>query len=395
MQQYRRLLGLPGMPALMLLLFFARVPGAATTMVLTLHVAVGLDRGYGQAGLVGAAVTVGMAVGSPYVGRVVDRYGLRPMLVVVTLGETAFWLTMRFLPYEALLPVAFAGGVVALPAMAIGRQAIAAIAPPELRRTGYSLDSVSTELSFMVSPAVAVLLATRFSTATATTLLGVAVFLAGGALAAMNPKVKAETGPGAPTRVPRREWLTPRLVGVLAVAGGATFVLSGIDVALVAALRDTGQLDWTGVVVAGCSLASAVGGLVHGLVRRSLPQLVLMALLSAFTLPVGFVAGGPWWLLSLVLLPACAVCAPTVAATGEGVARLAPPAAAGEAAGLQSSAFTLGVALGAPAVGFVLDHGNAVLGFAAAGLGGLLVALAAWLLARVHQPAPAEVPAAP
>ncbi|WP_424183897.1 MFS transporter [Actinokineospora sp. G85] len=380
MQRYRDLLRLPGMRPLVVLLFFARVPGAATSLVLALHVAVGLGRGYGEAGLVGAAVTVGMAVGAPYLGRVVDRYGLRPMLLIATIGETAFWLALRFVPYGLLLPMAFVGGLVALPAMAVGRQAVAAIAPPELRRTGYSLDSVSVEIAFMISPGVAVLLATRFSTATATTLLGIAVLLGGSALMIFNPRISRE--PAGATRLPRRTWLTPRLIGVLAVAGGATFVLSGMDVAIVAAFRETDQLDWTGVAVGVCALASAIGGLVHGMVRRSLPQLTLMTLLSVLTLPVGFLAGGPWWLLTLALTPACAACAPTIAATGEDVARLVPPAAAGEAAGIQSSAFVLGVALGSPVVGFVLDHGGPIAGFAAAGAGGLVVAAGAALLAR-------------
>ena len=66
-----------------------------------------------------------------------------------------------------------------------------------------------------------------------------------------------------------------------------------------------------------------------------------MAWLGALTIPIGL-AGGAWWALMIVLAPAAFLCAPTVAATGEEVPRLAPAAARGEATGLQSSAFTLG-----------------------------------------------------
>jgi predicted MFS family arabinose efflux permease len=51
------------------------------------------------------------------------------------------------------------------------------------------------------------------------------------------------------------------------------------------------------------------------------------------------------------------------------------------ATGLQSSAFTLGQAAGAPAVGFVVDHASPGWGFAVAGVGGLVVAGVAALLA--------------
>ena len=76
MQLYRQVLALPGLRTLLVLIFFARLPSTAAGMILTLHVAVSMGRGYGAAGLVGAAATVGIALGAPLMGRVIDRYGL-------------------------------------------------------------------------------------------------------------------------------------------------------------------------------------------------------------------------------------------------------------------------------------------------------------------------------
>jgi predicted MFS family arabinose efflux permease len=77
------------------------------------------------------------------------------------------------------------------------------------------------------------------------------------------------------------------------------------------------------------------------------------------------------------------------------VSRLAPPAARGVAMGLQSSAFTLGAAAGAPLVGFVVDHASPGFGFALAGIGGVLVAGLAWVLSvRQDRAAGEEVVAA-
>jgi len=378
MQLYRQVLALPGVRTLLVLVFFARLPGTMAGMILTLHVAVSMGRGYGAAGTVGGVATVGIALGAAVMGRVVDRYGLRRMVLITTVGEATFWLVARLLPYQLLLPCAFVGGFLIIPAMSLGRQAMAALVPPDLRRTAYSVDSVTTELSFMIGPALAVLISTQFSTQTAMLVMAVGLALVGVLLIVVNPAVRSAEEKAQARQVPRREWLTPRMISVLFVGAGAVFVLGGTEVAIVAHVQWSGDLQWTGVVMAVWAGGSAVGGLVYGALRRSYPQLVLMTLLGALTVPVGL--AGDWWVLMLALIPAAALCAPTVAATAEEVARLAPPAVRGLATGLQSSAFTLGQAAGAPVAGFMVDHASPAWGFAAAGAGGLLVAAVAGLL---------------
>jgi len=381
MQLYRRMWALPGVPTLMVLTFFARIPATAAGMILTLHIAVEMGRGYGAAGTVGAVCTVGIALGAPVLGRVVDRFGLRPMLAVTTVGEATFWLVAPQLSYLGLLACGFVGGMLVLPAMSIGRQAIAAIVPADLRRTAYSMDSVSAELSFMIGPAAAVFVSTQFTTTTAMLAMTCGIVLVGGALFVVNPAVRSESEKAAATgeRLPRNTWLTQRMIGVLIVGAGAVFILAGTEVAIVAQLRASGELGWTGLVVAVWAAGSAIGGVVYGAVKRSYQQVTLMAWLAALTIPIGL-AGGVWWVLMLALVPAAFMCAPTVAATGEEVSRLAPAAARGEATGLQSSAFTLGAAAGAPLVGFVVDHSSAGWGFALAGVGGAVVAGVSWVL---------------
>ncbi|TCO64352.1 putative MFS family arabinose efflux permease [Actinocrispum wychmicini] len=368
----------------MILNFFARIPTAAVGMTLTLHVAITLGRGYGAAGLVGAAGTVGIALGAPVMGRIVDRYGLRPMLVLTTIGEAAFWFTGPFMAYPVLLVTSFVAGVVTIPAMSIGRQAIAALVPEDQRRTAYSLDSVMVELCFMIGPVVGVALATQVSTKVAMIAIAGSVILVGVALYVVNPAVRGTDEKTGEPRPPRREWLTRKMIGVLVFGLGAIFVIAGTEVAVVAVLRAQGDVEWSGAVVVILCVASLIGGVVHGAVRKSLPQVVLMALLGLLTIPVVFF-GGPWWVIGLALAPASAMCAPIIASTGEEVSRLAPVAVRGEATGLQSSAFTLGASLGSPVIGFVVDHTWPSLGFAAAGVGGLLVAASAFALTRTDQ----------
>ena len=94
-------LRLPGVRALILVGLLARIPSVSAGVTLTLHVVLDLDRGYAAAGLVGAAATIGAALGAPLLGRLVDRRGLRPVLVLTTIAEALFWCTAGALPYPS------------------------------------------------------------------------------------------------------------------------------------------------------------------------------------------------------------------------------------------------------------------------------------------------------
>ena len=191
----------------------------------------------------------------------------------------------------------------------------------------------------------------------------------------LNPPIRSAGEPTGPRRrVPRREWLTPRLLAVLAVSTAATLVLGGTDVAVVAVLRASGDVGWTGAVLAGWAVASLVGGFAYGAVTGRFSPLALMAALSLCTIPVGL-GGAHWWLLCLALIPAGALCAPTIAATSDAVSRLAPAEVRGEAMGLHGSAVTVGIAVGAPLAGAVIDASAPAWGFVVTGALGALVAL--------------------
>jgi predicted MFS family arabinose efflux permease len=376
LKPYRQALSLPGLRSLLLVSVLARVPLTATGVTLTFYVVLDLGRGYGAAGLVGAALTVGSALGSPLLGRLVDRRGLRPVLALTTAAEAVFWSTAPALPFPLLLPAAFVAGLLALPIFSVIRQSIATLAPEDQRRPAYALDSMSVELSFMVGPALAVALAATVSARTTLYAVGAGIVAAGVALWLLNPPTRSAAEPaGTHPPAPRREWLTPRLLAVLAVSTAATLVLGGTDVAVVAVLRASGEMGWTGAVLAMWAVASLVGGFAYGAVSRSFSPLALMAALSLCTIPVGL-GGAHWWLLCLALIPAGALCAPTIAATSDAVSRLAPAAVRGEAMGLHGSAVTVGIAVGAPLAGAVIDASLPLWGFAVTGAVGVLVALA-------------------
>ncbi|MFJ1766395.1 MFS transporter [Amycolatopsis sp. NPDC088138] len=382
-------------------MLLARLPMTMNGVLMTLYVVTGLGRGYGAAGLVGAGVTLGMAIGAPTVGRAFDKYGLRPVVAVCGIGTTAFWIAAPHLPFEALAAVAVPAGMLSVPAGSLARQVLATLVPDEERRAAYSLDSISIEVTFMVGPAAGIAAITTFSPTWTLSALGV---LFGGTaflIWLVNPPIRDAVEPGVPAeaRPPLRSWLTGRLLGTLLVGSGTLFVLVGTELSTLATLREHGDIGVTGLVIAVMCAASILGGIVHGTVKRSLPQGVLMLLLALLVVPVGL-APQPWWLLMLVLIPTNLLCAPTLAATTETVSRLAPARVRGEVMGLMDSFTRMGLAVGSPVVGFAIDHSSPAWGFAASGLGGLVIASAGlirWRRRRTPEPAPvpalAEAPA--
>ena len=374
---YRSVLRIPGMRLFMFVALIARIPGTATSTALTLSVVLDRHLGYGAAGAAAAAFTIGLAAGSPLLGRVVDRRGPRPVLLVTGVAALAFWTTAPLLPFAALIPAAVFGGMLQVPIMALVRQSLAARVPQEQRRQAYSLDSMAVELSFMVGPALAVLMITQLGDGISTLrTVGVALAFSAAVMWAYNPRVTArDAGEPAEMRPARSSWLGPGFVLVLFVAATATVVLSGTDVSIVAVLRAHGQVQWAGLTIIVWCSASLVGGFVHGAIPRPLGMLTLMTLLGAATIPVGMAHS--WQLLALALIPAGLACAPTVAQTVVAVSHAVPESARGEAIGLHSAALTLGNALGAPLAGAVIDHTSPAFGFASVGLVGAAGASAA------------------
>src|SRR5439155_6939420 len=270
----------------------------------------------------------------------VDRRGLRPMLVITTIAEGVFWIAVPVLPYEALLVASFVGGLLALPVFSVVRQSLAALLPEDGRRQAYALDSMSVELSYMAGPALAVFVATAVSPIAAVLSVGATMVLAGVGLYMLDPPTRSgdEEAAAAAPAPPRRSWLCADLVALLIATAGTTLVLAGTDASIVALLRADGQVRWIGLTAAAWGAYSMVGGFIHGAVHRSLPPFVLLALLGLLTIPVGL--AGSWWAVCLLLVPAGALCAPTLAATADRVSRLVPASARGEAMGLYGSALT-------------------------------------------------------
>jgi MFS family permease len=397
LSRYRRVLSVPALRQALVLGVLVRIPIFAGGVIITLHVVQTLGRTYGAAGLVSAAATACIAVSGPWRGRLLDSRGLRRVVLPSLVVTAICWSIAPFVGYLPLLLLAALAGLFAVPTFSIIRQAVIAAVPARDRRTALSLDSVAVELSFMVGPLVGVWAATIWPTTWVLFWIEMLGVVAGIGLWLANPVMRADRAaavgshaPDAPDdgdhagdgadvssgagRLARGSWFRARFLAVCAAAAATTIVLSGCDIAFVAALREFDKIPLMGPVLAIWGLGSVIGGLVYGMLHRSIPAYLLLGGLSLVTIPIAL-APSVWPLAALAFL-AGLLCAPTITATVDQVSRVVPEAARGEAMGWHGSFMTAGSALGAPIAGLAIDQWGWRGGFVTVSLVGLAVALA-------------------
>jgi len=425
---YRELLAEPPIRRLLLVGMVARIPHSAAGVLLTLHIVLTLGQGYAAAGAAAAVMTIGIAVGAPWRGRRVDTVGLRKALIPSVISETVIWSVVPHVSYEALLPLVFVGGLLTLPIFSVVRQSLGVLASADQRRTAFALDAISTELVFMIGPAVGAVVATSGQSVLGLTVVGLATSVAGLFLMWFNPPTRsaspdagqeadelecaeaavvaaapahlqeaaAELAPlGAAAGERRRRsglrhrvidnfsWFTGAVAAVFAVAAGAGMVLSGSDVGIVATLQTGGHEADIGIVFLFWCAASVVGGVLYGAMHRPVSPILLLLGMSALTVPMAF-ATDTWTLSLLALLPGL-LCAPVLSAASEKVAELVDESRRGEAMGWYGSSLTAGVALGAPLAGLFIDVIGPSAGFIAVGLAGVGLCLVGLVLEHVRR----------
>ncbi|WP_459798864.1 MFS transporter [Herbidospora sp. RD11066] len=384
------------MTPVVILGLLTRIPATATGLTISLHVYQTMNLSWALAGIAMTASTVGMAVGSPLLGRVVDRRGARLVVVVTSAVQLVFWVTAPSMSYEVLVGASFVSGLLMLPVFGLIRQCMAAMVPKDRHRTGFALDSMCVELSYMIGPAVAAAAVTAVSSPVAMRVVGVGFALAGLGLYLLNPPTRSaeELAAGAGEKVPMRRWLNARVMTIFVVTSALTFVLTATDLAIVATLTHTGDTAWIGLVIGLWCFASLVGGFIYGVLPRGFSPLVMIAGLCALTIPVGLVGGGWWWLIP-ALIPGGLLCAPSLSTTVDYVNKSVPAAARGESMGLHGTFLTIGVSSAGPVAGLIIDGWGPGWAFAGAGAIGLLVVLVAvpfWRM-PVKVEEPVQVPA--
>lgn len=372
--EYRRVLAAPGARHALAIGLLIRIPLMAANVILVLHVVESLEMSYGAAGAVSATYTVALAISGPWRGRMLDRYGLRRTVLPCVVVGAACWAVAPWVGYLPLLLLVAVAGLFVVPTFSIIRQWLIASTPADARKTAMVLDSVASETSFMIGPAIGVVVAIRIDTGTALLAAQALALLGGLLLFVINPPMRHHdeaSDAGEPRLGPRR-WVTPVVLAVLAAAAASTTVLSGGDVGVVAAMRAMGHDARIGLVLAVWGLGSVIGGLVYGGMRRSVPVFWLLLGLGLSTLPIAFAREPVGF--CLLLFVSGLFCAPTIAATTDHLSRVVPSRVRGEALGWHGSAMTGGSALGAPLAGIAIDEVGWQAAFVVNAIVGVLVA---------------------
>jgi MFS family permease len=415
---YVEVLRLPGALGFSSAGFVARMPMSMFGLGTVLLIAA-LTRRYGLAGVVAAAGSVGYAVAAPQFAKLTDRHGqrrvLRPQVMVFAVATAALMVLAEARAPLAVVVVSSLLAGATMPSMGpmVRARWSALLAGTTRLHTAFSLESVADEIIFMVGPVVVAVLATDvypaagLAAALLLCLVGTVLFTA---QRRTEPPPRPRAGGGstaadglnAMARAARRP-RTAALVTLVAVYGLLGAMFAAIELSTVAFASEHGHKQLAGLVLGVYALGSAGGGLWYGARhwRSPLPR--------RFVITLGLMtAGGAmfWWqpgfasLIPVIFVAGVAI-APTLITGYSLIDHLAPPERRTEWMTWLSSAIGVGLAIGAPAAGRLIDLSGARAGYvfaAASGAAAFVACVAGLRRLRIPPtgtgagPAPAALP---
>lgn len=338
---------------------------------------------FAQGGAAAGCYVVGLATLAPAIGRFIDRYGPRPVLLACAVvfplslaglvGASAREATALALAFAALAGASFPPITVCV--RAYFRRLLGADA---LLSTAYSAESVLIEIIFIVgpllvavfveyaSPAAAVLFAAGCGSA------GTLLFLRTPALRDWTIEKRAAASPLGPLA----ERGFPALVAVVLCFATA---FGFLEIGVAAYASEAGNMALAGVLLGLMSFGSAVGGLAYGgrawhapLARQFAVALALMSAgLGVLSL------GWTTWPFAAWCVLAGVAMAPGLIIQSMLAARIASAQHATEAFTWTTSALLSGVGIGLAAGGVLLERHSSQAALAAGAAAALLAAAGA------------------
>ncbi len=384
--QYLRLLRVPGARNFVAAGFVGRMPMSMLGLGIVLLVSAMTGK-YGTAGAVAATGAICYAILVPRLGRLMDRYGqarvLRPLAAVFGISAVAFIAcAQRHAPLWTLFVT---GGVLGGTMPSLGSLVRVRwsylVGGSPLLHTAFSFESVADELIFITGPAVVTILATEIhpvaGVATAA-VLSVAGTLWLAALRRTEPPVQPRA---------HRAGSAIRVRGMIVLLTVYVFLgamFGTIDLSTIAFATEQGHKPLTGFVLGTYALGSAVGGLWYGARqwRAPLDRRFLITL-------AGIVLGvAPMWALDslpvlfVVIFFSGLSIAPTLIAGFTLIERRMPAQLLTEGMSWVSTSIGVGLAIGPPIAGHIIDARGAHWGYAFALCCGIGAAAAGLLGAR-------------
>lgn len=340
---------------------------------------------YGFAGAVSAAYMLASALSAPVMGRLIDRFGQRHLLLIGFLGFDIGLLGLVVaveLDWPVPFPHLFAAlaGLLYPPAGACVRARwTGVLRGKENLHTAFSFEAVVDEFVFMSGPVLVTVLATQIHEL-AGILVVLALSSAGGwwlaGLRATEPPTRTNTSAGDSRQSIGWVWITQMVV--VAACLGSLF--GATEVITVAFAQEQGHPGVTGLLLAIWALGSLIAGLVTGAVTQQASPLRRYRIGSLFLavamVPLPFVDN--LVMLAVALFVAGFAISPTLVATMTLVETTVPAARLTEGITWISTGIGLGIAPGAAIAGALIDEFGASPAYYVPVASGLLAACVAW-----------------
>jgi len=352
---------------------------------------------YGFGGLLSGIYVVSNGIGTPVLGRLVDRHGQSRLLVPATLVHLASVATIVALlksnaPDWSLIPPTIVLGLSFLPigSLVRARWSMVLAGRPELT-TAYSLESALDEVIFTVGPLLASVIAVQIDRVLVFVVAGVLVLAGAAWLIGQRDTEPPGHEAGAP---PHPSPLRSRGMFLLIFATmGMGAVFATAEVTMAAFCGQHGQKWFTGIAIGCFAGGSAVSGFIYGARRHATPvqdrfrrQALLLGVLPALFLFAGNIAS-----LAVIAAIVGTAIAPTLI-TGFGlVEKVVPNASLTEGMSWLITGLSFGYGIASSVVGKVADEASTRWAFSVGiGAGVLVCVLAVAAHARVLPAAESE-----
>ncbi len=392
---YRRALTAPGARGPVLFSLLGRMPIAMIGLAMLLYVRASTGS-FAIAGLVSAAVLVGVAAGSVVQGRVIDRFGpTRPLLVVTAMftasvAAAVLGVELR-LPTGVLMGMGFLTGFTEPAIGAASRSTWSRLVPAgPLRQAALAYESISMEVFFILGPALAgVLLYVPW--AGTGIVVGATAMVIGGVGFAGTQTVRAWGPAPAATVHPRGLGAlgTPGMRTLALAALGFGMVIGFVEVGVPAVTAAAGAPALSGVMLGLWSVSSVIFGVAYSTRPWPRPMHVrLPVLLATFAVLVPLLAvPATLWGLALALLVVGTMITPQATAHSATIDTAAPVGTHTEAFGWVITAVTLGLAAGQSVSGQLVEHVSTDAAFYSAAVAGMGMAGLVWTRRHTLMPA--------
>ena len=388
--RYAEIFRFPGTRQFSVACFIGRWPMSMVGLGVILVVTAATGK-YGIAGAVSAVGSLCYAFTAPRFGRLTDRFGqarvLRPLTAVYAASTAAFiGCAQARAPLWTLFVTAalFMSTMPSLGSMVRSRWS-ALLGDSPLLHTAFSFESVADELIFVTGPALVTVLATQ--------VLPVAGIVGAGVLAVAGSLMLAALRGTEPPAQPGghaggRAIAVPGMPAIMAVFAGLGAMFGTIDLSTVAFASQHHHKPLAGLILGTYALGSATGGLWYG-ARRWLAPLHRRFLVTLAGMVLGV---APLWAMPNVpvLFGVIFFCGLSISPTLIGgfslIERKMPAGLLNEGMSLLSTAIGVGLAVGPPVSGRLIDIHGARWGYVFALCCGIIALIAGLAGARTLRP---------